>query len=292
MGNFDYDDSSSEEPREKKSRAGYHEHAQRLAAPYDWIWIGDRDAARSKDFFISESIRYVVNCTPGKADGGLANFFEKRGSLPSPGHTVEYLRLPMQDNASENLLKWLDEPVEFLGRAQAREDGDVLVHCNQGVSRSVSVVCAFLMQCELQNSSKSGDGAGRGRSRSPKRGSESGRSPRSRSRSRSPRRDGASAKKIRSFAEALRFCQEARTEAEPNSGFCEQLRQYETRLTGKPARADEHHSPAANAGPGPSIGPNIGVSIGPSIGPNIGPPIGPKIGPDIGPSIGPQIPKE
>ncbi len=52
----------------------------------------------------------------------------------------------MQDNASEKLFPWFERAHKFLERARIREDGDVLVHCNQGVSRSVAITMSYLMK--------------------------------------------------------------------------------------------------------------------------------------------------
>ncbi|CAD7962949.1 unnamed protein product [Amoebophrya sp. A120] len=104
-----------------------------------WLYIGDKHDAKDLENLNRQNIKYIVNATPSKNDGGVANFYEKQGS-------IKYLRLPMQDNASENLKQWYEQFFAFIEQCRIRDDGSLLVHCNQGVSRSVSLVIAYLLK--------------------------------------------------------------------------------------------------------------------------------------------------
>eukprot|EP00448_Togula_jolla_P002350 CAMPEP_0170599900 /NCGR_PEP_ID=MMETSP0224-20130122/17049_1 /TAXON_ID=285029 /ORGANISM="Togula jolla, Strain CCCM 725" /LENGTH=302 /DNA_ID=CAMNT_0010924593 /DNA_START=76 /DNA_END=981 /DNA_ORIENTATION=- len=104
-----------------------------------WIWIGDAEDARDGPTLRKNGIKYVLNCTPCRADGGVANFHEK-------DPLFSYCRLAMGDNATESLSTKFEAAWEFLERARIREDGGVLVHCQMGVSRSVSMVISYLMK--------------------------------------------------------------------------------------------------------------------------------------------------
>lgn len=52
----------------------------------------------------------------------------------------------LRDSSTENLLQVLGEACEFIKTSLAKNDGGVLIHCHQGVSRSASVVIAFVME--------------------------------------------------------------------------------------------------------------------------------------------------
>lgn len=52
----------------------------------------------------------------------------------------------LRDSSTENLLQVLGEACEFIKSSLAKKDGGVLIHCHQGVSRSASVVIAFVME--------------------------------------------------------------------------------------------------------------------------------------------------
>mmetsp|Transcript_12571 Transcript_12571/g.36490 ORF Transcript_12571/g.36490 Transcript_12571/m.36490 type:complete len:274 (-) Transcript_12571:137-958(-) len=116
---------------------------ERLSVPYgDFIsklYIGSRDDAKNLQALQANRIRYVLNCTPSKNDGGVANFHEARRDA------FEYFRCPLQDNPSQSLKGHLDDAFAFLHKARIREDGNVLIHCNKGESRSVAIAIAFLM---------------------------------------------------------------------------------------------------------------------------------------------------
>lgn len=105
----------------------------------DWIWIGDAEDARDAAHLRKANIKYVLNCTMRKKDGGVMNFHEKDSNF-------SYCRLRMADNATEHLSEHFEMAWEFLERIRVREDGSVLVHCQQGVSRSVSIVLSYMMK--------------------------------------------------------------------------------------------------------------------------------------------------
>jgi dual specificity phosphatase 12 len=52
----------------------------------------------------------------------------------------------LRDSSTENLLQVLGEACEFIKSSLAKDDGGVLIHCHQGISRSASVVIAFVME--------------------------------------------------------------------------------------------------------------------------------------------------
>lgn len=107
----------------------------------DWIWIGGADDARDREALEKAKIRYVLNCTPVRSNGGVANFYEKDATM-----RMEYCRVSMGDNATETLQSRFEASWAFLEKARIREDGSVLIHCQQGVSRSVSMAMSYMMK--------------------------------------------------------------------------------------------------------------------------------------------------
>lgn len=63
---------------------------------------------------------------------------------------IEYKVLDVDDSPQQNLLQYFQECKEFIDRAH-QKGNSVLVHCAAGISRSATIVCAYLMltdECE------------------------------------------------------------------------------------------------------------------------------------------------
>ncbi|KAL6282657.1 hypothetical protein ACE6H2_013586 [Prunus campanulata] len=69
-------------------------------------------------------------------------------SLERAGKDLKLVRMgvPLRDTDDENLLDYLDVCVDFID--ESRKKGSVLVHCFAGVSRSASIITAYLMRTE------------------------------------------------------------------------------------------------------------------------------------------------
>lgn len=74
-----------------------------------------------------------MNVTPD-----LPNVFEGKTD-------IEYLKIPILDHWSEDCAAYFPAAIKFIDRARA-QGSSVLVHCLAGVSRSVTITLAYLMQ--------------------------------------------------------------------------------------------------------------------------------------------------
>ena len=57
-------------------------------------------------------------------------------------HNNDIKRIIISDSRSENISHYFDECVDFVNKSNTR----ILIHCNEGVSRSVSILLAILVK--------------------------------------------------------------------------------------------------------------------------------------------------
>jgi hypothetical protein len=94
------------------------------------LFLGDARLARSKFFLENNSIRGIVNATITEPN------------VHSESH--DYLRVEINDEPNEQIHLFFQPVFEFIRRHHSLGHG-VLVHCQMGVSRSATLVIAYLM---------------------------------------------------------------------------------------------------------------------------------------------------
>jgi len=94
------------------------------------LYLGDVYAAHNTRELKKRNITHIVTCTVGVAPPFPENF--------------EYMHLKILDCAGEKINEHFQETSEFITAAMS-SGGKVLVHCIRGVSRSATIVCAYLM---------------------------------------------------------------------------------------------------------------------------------------------------
>eukprot|EP00300_Choanocystis_sp_HF-7_P027323 c32417_g1_i1.p1 GENE.c32417_g1_i1~~c32417_g1_i1.p1 ORF type:complete len:433 (+),score=72.23 c32417_g1_i1:36-1334(+) len=97
----------------------------------DRVYLGSNTVAKNRELLDSFGITHVVNTARSVSD----NYFESE---------LRYLEFALEDGPAEDLTSVLYDAIEFVDNALAN-DGNVLVHCWQGVSRSTSIVIAWMM---------------------------------------------------------------------------------------------------------------------------------------------------
>ncbi|TKS83562.1 Dual specificity protein phosphatase 10 [Collichthys lucidus] len=100
-----------------------------------FLFLGNERDAQDLDLLLRLNIGYVVNVTTH-----LPLYHVNSG--------LRYKRLPATDNSKQNLRQYFEEVFEFIEEAYQSGQG-VLVHCQAGVSRSATVVIAYLMKHTL-----------------------------------------------------------------------------------------------------------------------------------------------
>ncbi|NXH16212.1 DS13B phosphatase, partial [Bucco capensis] len=102
------------------------------------IYLGDAWAARSKTTLQSLNITHILNAADGPYSINTgAKYYEDL--------QIEYYGVEAFDDPSFDLSIFFYDAANFIGKALNTSGGKVFVHCAMGVSRSASLVLAFLM---------------------------------------------------------------------------------------------------------------------------------------------------
>ena len=131
------------------------------------LYIGSLRVARDEELLKSIGVSHVLTVCPNK---------------PNRFEGIEYKIVSVRDSPEHRIDAHFDECFKFIRTALA-QGGTVYVHCFKGVSRSASIVLAYLMKYQRMR-----------------------------------------------FQRALEFLKERRSAVDPNPGFVEQLKNFESIL--------------------------------------------------------------
>ncbi|XP_024153446.1 dual specificity protein phosphatase 13 [Oryzias melastigma] len=107
----------------------------------DEIWpnlfLGNVAAAQNKKKLHNLSITHVLNAAHSKQGSiGDESFY---------GNTCVYFGIPAEDSEHYDLSQYFKVAADFIQKGLQSKEGRVLVHCIMGVSRSATLVLAYLM---------------------------------------------------------------------------------------------------------------------------------------------------
>jgi len=95
------------------------------------VFLGSYASAKDKDWLDQNQITHILTIASGLSPAFPDNYTYKNVSI--------------RDHPYENILVHFDSSAKFISNA-IRKNGRVLVHCQAGVSRSASVIIAYLMK--------------------------------------------------------------------------------------------------------------------------------------------------
>jgi protein phosphatase slingshot len=99
----------------------------------DNVWLGDMDSACDREAMRSLGITRVICAV-----------YDMDPLFPDDPDLI-YLKVPVIDKPTADIAKHFDKAIDFIDESVKNRKG-VLIHCVYGVSRSSTLVCAYLIK--------------------------------------------------------------------------------------------------------------------------------------------------
>lgn len=100
------------------------------------IWLGNYDAAHDWRSLKFLSINYVVSAMP-------KNYSSDKIHDKFRAHDINFLHIQAEDAIDQDLYQYFEDVSSYIGKS--RKQGNILIHCHAGVSRSTTLLIAYQM---------------------------------------------------------------------------------------------------------------------------------------------------
>lgn len=97
---------------------------------YPKIYLGSAYNAASYQTLVNYNIKYIINVT-----SEITNYYEDY---------FTYYQIPMRDNNTDSIMEHLEDSFGKIEEFLRNNDGNILVHCFMGASRSATIVAYFI----------------------------------------------------------------------------------------------------------------------------------------------------
>ena len=123
--------------------------------PRPGMYIGDKNDAKNYKMLVQRNITYILNVTPPKQVSyktGVPNYFEHNNNNNTPDSkspsAFHYLRIPIYDSAISltQLQDSIPKIISFINQALQYQQSSILIHCQRGISRSVTVAIIYMIR--------------------------------------------------------------------------------------------------------------------------------------------------
>lgn len=97
---------------------------------FPWLYVGNQKCSADISFITDKAITHIVNCASNQCSSELDG--------------ITYHEIPLEDDGVMSLSPFVHQASQFINDAQ-RSGGVILIHCELGRSRSVSILIGFLI---------------------------------------------------------------------------------------------------------------------------------------------------
>jgi protein-tyrosine phosphatase len=116
------------------------------------LFLGNLEQAFNPTCLQNHKITHIVNVCQSENvfEHGIEKALERVNQLHrldefSGFVAPQYIRVALADQPTEPIYTHFDRVFQFIDLAQSKQDSRILVHCHAGISRSSSIVIAYLM---------------------------------------------------------------------------------------------------------------------------------------------------
>ena len=121
----------------KNNKLKEHLQTNHITEIINRIFIGSYQNAKNYEELEKNSIKYILNCA-----SECKNLFEDK---------IKYLKLDIKDQNDFPIQDYFEKGIQFIIDSLNNNDGNILIHCMEGKSRSTTLLMAYLIKCQNEN---------------------------------------------------------------------------------------------------------------------------------------------
>ena len=100
----------------------------------DNIYISNYKSTLNKEILLKNNFTHIINCAYGS-----------KSFTPSHFDEITYLNIDLKDDGNSNLSNAIVKFINYMKKISEIKNGNILIHCTEGISRSPALVSAYLM---------------------------------------------------------------------------------------------------------------------------------------------------
>ena len=121
----------------KNNKLKEHLQSSHITEIINNIFIGSYLNAKNWNELEKSNIKYILNCATE-----CKNIFEDK---------IKYLKLDIKDQNDFPIQDFFDKGIQFIQESVNNNDGNILIHCMEGKSRSTTLLMAYLIKYKNEN---------------------------------------------------------------------------------------------------------------------------------------------